>query len=191
MTLRLSFILFLSVIFLNGCSMNRCKTIVDPNPPAAAVEDTSEKTEAAAKNSPWATPSHNPSMTQLPGQVSSSTALPPPADTKAVATPVTSTLGQPIAVPDVESSDKNGPTVRIFKYDGSRQCGQGKPQTLEIMARDLKGITILSQENKNDGMMRIQMCGAPTGNANIYEIYQKDMKKAFKKGFREWKAEGQ
>lgn len=78
-------------------------------------------------------------------------------------------------------------SIRVYKYDNSRQCGQGKTIALEEMAKQLKNIKVLSQEKKNDGMMRIQMCGAPSGVANVYEIDQKDMKKAIKLGFREWK----
>ena len=187
--------ILLSLIILSGCSMNRCKTIVDPNPPPPPPQ---EATAAADANSyrtgPWATPSHNPSMTQLPNQVSSSSTKPnidkgqmSPVDTKnpAQLPPPSATLPSDAEVP----VDKNAPSMNIYKYDGSRQCGQGKPLNLDEMAKELKGITILSQENKNDGMMRIQMCGAPTGNANIYVIYQKDLKKAFRKGFREWKPE--
>jgi hypothetical protein len=55
------------------------------------------------------------------------------------------------------------------------------------MAKQLKNIKILTQEKKNDGMMRIQMCGAPSGVANVFEIEQKNLKKAIKMGFREWK----
>ncbi len=35
-------------------------------------------------------------------------------------------------------------------------------------------------------MMRIQVCGAPTGNSNVYEIDRKDLEAALKVGFKEW-----
>lgn len=192
------FLLALVVALQVSCSMNRCKQVVDPNPKPATVEPTADATENKDRNGPWATPPHNPSMTQMPNQNSSTskpTNLEPQNESTAASTTgktktPTTIAAPPTAAPsDVENGDKNAPTVKIFKYDGSRQCGQGTPQKIDEMAKSLKGIQILSQENKNDGMMRIQMCGAPTGNANIYEIYQKDMKKAFKKGFREWKPE--
>ncbi|MNL53665.1 hypothetical protein D3C87_1769290 [compost metagenome] len=54
------------------------------------------------------------------------------------------------------------------------------------MEKDLKGIKTYSSINKNDGMMRIQVCGSPTGNSNIYEIDRKDLAAALKAGFKEW-----
>jgi hypothetical protein len=34
--------------------------------------------------------------------------------------------------------------------------------------------------------MRIQLCGTPTGSANIYQILKADLDKAKKFGFKEW-----
>lgn len=76
--------------------------------------------------------------------------------------------------------------IKIYKADGSLQCGQGKKIPLEEMEKELEGIKIYSKENKNDGLMRIQMCGAPTGYNNVYEIEKTDLEKALKKGFKEW-----
>lgn len=76
--------------------------------------------------------------------------------------------------------------VKVCKTDGSLQCGQGNPISLEEMQKQLKGIKVYSSLNKNDGLMRIQVCGAPTGNHNIYEIDRKDLEAALKAGFKEW-----
>lgn len=76
--------------------------------------------------------------------------------------------------------------VRVYKPDGSLQCGMGKKIALEVMEKELKGITIYSRSNRNDGLMRIQVCGAPTGNSNVYEISRNDLEKALKQGFKEW-----
>ena len=76
--------------------------------------------------------------------------------------------------------------VRIYKPDGSLQCEMGKKVSLETMEKELKGITVYGKSNRNDGLMRIQVCGAPTGNANVYEINRSDLEKALKKGFKEW-----
>ena len=76
--------------------------------------------------------------------------------------------------------------VRVYKPDGSLQCGQGRAIPLNEMEKDLKGIKTYSSINKNDGMMRIQVCGSPTGNSNIYEIDRKDLAAALKAGFKEW-----
>src|SRR5690606_4760685 len=60
--------------------------------------------------------------------------------------------------------------VFVYKPDGSLQCGMGQSIKPETMASQLGEIKIYSMENKNDGMMRIQLCGSPTGQINVYEI---------------------
>lgn len=89
--------------------------------------------------------------------------------------------------PVVKSSSSE--RVKVYKADGSLQCGQGKKIALAEMQKDLKDIQVYSSENKNDGMMRIQLCGSPTGNCNVYEIDRKDLDGAVKNGFKEWTAE--
>ncbi len=79
--------------------------------------------------------------------------------------------------------------VRVFKPDGSLQCGMGSKISLETMEKDLRGIKVLSRTNMNDGLMRIQVCGAPTGQSNVYEINRSDLEKALKAGFKEWTQE--
>ena len=76
--------------------------------------------------------------------------------------------------------------VKVFKYDGSKQCEPNTGTTLEKMAIELDGIEILSSETKNDGRMRVQMCGTPTGQAHIFEIASKDLEEAKKRGFEVW-----
>lgn len=76
--------------------------------------------------------------------------------------------------------------VYVFKYDGSRQCGQGTVILPKRMARELNGIKLYSQESKNDGLMHVQVCGAPTGKANVYEIDESQLDKAKKRGFQQW-----
>lgn len=88
-----------------------------------------------------------------------------------------------------ESGPTQNPTsgrVLVYKYDGSLQCGQGKAIPLEIMARQLQGVTIFSSYKKADGLMHIQVCGSPTGIANVYEIAAKDLPLAEGKGFKKW-----
>lgn len=84
---------------------------------------------------------------------------------------------------------KSTDRVRVFKPDGSLQCGQGEKIPLADMQKELKGIKVFSSSNQNDGMMRIQLCGTPTGNCNVYEIDRKDLEAALKVGFKEWVAE--
>lgn len=76
--------------------------------------------------------------------------------------------------------------VRVYKLDGSLQCDQGQPKNLEAMGKELGGIKIYKSMNKNDGIMRIQKCGSPTGMCNIYEIDAKDLVQAQKAGFKQW-----
>lgn len=79
--------------------------------------------------------------------------------------------------------------VKVFKPDGTLQCGMGSKIPLETMEKELKGIKVFSKTNQNDGLMRIQVCGAPTGQSNVYEISRTDLEKALKAGFKEWSQE--
>lgn len=76
--------------------------------------------------------------------------------------------------------------IKVFKPDGTKQCGQGEKISLLEMEKQLKGIKVYQSYNKNDGQMRVQMCGAPTGNANVYEIDFEQFEVAQKNGFKEW-----
>lgn len=76
--------------------------------------------------------------------------------------------------------------VRVFKYDGSLQCNQGKAVPLETMRQELKDIEVFASENKPDSLMRIQQCGTPTGRANVYEIAREHLDAAKKLGFQLW-----
>lgn len=76
--------------------------------------------------------------------------------------------------------------VKVFKYDGSLQCGMGKAIALDTMKKDLKGISVYSSANLQDGLMHVSACGTPTGKANVYEIDRANLEKALKAGFREW-----
>lgn len=76
--------------------------------------------------------------------------------------------------------------VRVFKYDGSLQCGQGKPISIEEMKKELQDIPVYMAENKSDSLMRIQQCGTPTGKANVFEIDRKNLEQAKKSGFQLW-----
>lgn len=81
---------------------------------------------------------------------------------------------------------KNTDKVKVYKNDGSLQCGQGKAIELSTMAKELGDIQVFSSYSKNDGKMRIQLCGSPTGNCNVFEIPKKDLEKALQLGFKEW-----
>ena len=76
--------------------------------------------------------------------------------------------------------------VRVYKADGTLQCAQGTKIDLNEMRKELKDIQVFSSENKHDGLMRVQMCGHPTGTCNVYEIPIEDLDKAIKFGFKKW-----
>ena len=100
------------------------------------------------------------------------------------ATGASSTAGSAVALPSGGSMKSD--RVKVFKYDGSLQCGMGKPIAVEAMKKDLKGITVYSAQNLQDGLMHVSLCGSPTGKANVYEIDRSNLEKAVKLGFREW-----
>jgi hypothetical protein len=89
------------------------------------------------------------------------------------------------------SSAKKDLTNRIFIYkpDGSLQCGMGNKTDVNDMKKELSKIEVFSAENKHDGMMRIQVCGAPTGFSNVYEIDKKNLDEVLKLGFKKWNNE--
>lgn len=76
--------------------------------------------------------------------------------------------------------------VRVYKPDGSLQCGMGKGTPVADMQKELKGIKVHKSENKPDGLMHIQLCGSPTGLCNVYEIDKSDLETAKSFGFKEW-----
>ncbi len=76
--------------------------------------------------------------------------------------------------------------VYVYKADGSLQCGQGKKIELNEMKKQLDSIEVFSADNKHDGLMRVQMCGQPTGNCNVYEVKASDLDLAIKLGFKKW-----
>ena len=103
-------------------------------------------------------------------------------------TPTAAATTAPPAMKPGESLVKSGQAdrVRVYKADGSLQCGQGKAIPVSEMQKQLNDIHVFNALNKQDGMMHIQSCGSPTGKANVYEINRKDLDAALKKGFKEW-----
>ncbi len=170
-------ILTVCVFILAGCSTCKCKSIDDKG----KIRDASNPAPVAPEQ-PLA-PATQPNLAPSTTNSSVSLAQSPSTPTKETQTEIQTV--SPAVSPTSETPAAG--TVKVYKYDNSRQCGQGKAVSLEEMAKEFKNIKIISQEKKNDGMMRIQMCGAPTGVANVYEIDQKDAKRAAKIGFREWK----
>jgi|FLYM01.1.fsa_nt_gi hypothetical protein len=95
---------------------------------------------------------------------------------------------------DEMSQNQNGQQTQkilVAKADGSRQCEEKSGTSLDRMAKDLGEVKIYRQFKQNDGMMRIQVCGAPTGMYNVYEIEAKDQQAAVNVGFQVWKGSQQ
>src|SRR5207247_9295010 len=68
-------------------------------------------------------------------------------------------------------------TVKVFRYDGSLQCGMGQAVPLDEMAKELAAVNIrvLSSEKRVVSGFIIALCGAPTGMANVYDIAKDDL----------------
>jgi hypothetical protein len=68
-------------------------------------------------------------------------------------------------------------TVKVFRYDGSLQCGMGQAVPLDEMGKELTAanIKVLSSEKRVVPGFIIALCGAPTGIANVYEIAKDDV----------------
>jgi hypothetical protein len=101
--------------------------------------------------------------------------------------PVETAAAKPEEKPGQGSFPPVEKRVFVYKYDGSKQCGAAAGVSPEVMAKELQGIKVFSKENKMDGLMHIQVCGAATGKANVFEIKAEDLAKAQAKGFQEWK----
>jgi hypothetical protein len=90
------------------------------------------------------------------------------------------------SLPLAENMNSGILKVKVYKPDGSLQCGMGKKISLQDMKKQLQGITVHSQNTLNDGLMRIQVCGAPTGESHVFEISDSDLQEALKLGFKQW-----
>jgi hypothetical protein len=77
-------------------------------------------------------------------------------------------------------------TIFVSKSDESKQCDAASGVSLSEMQTQLNEITVYSAVKKSDGLMHIALCGAETGNYNVYEIAAIDIEKATKIGFSEW-----
>ena len=77
------------------------------------------------------------------------------------------------------------PTVEVYRYDGTLQCGLGKEIPLEVTAGELAAaqIEVLSSRKGRDGLDHIAVCGASTGAINIFTIAQKSLAAAERLGF--------
>lgn len=77
-------------------------------------------------------------------------------------------------------------TIFVSKADESKQCDATSGVSLSAMQTQLTNITVYSATKKSDGLIHITLCGADTGNYNVYEIAATDVEAAKKIGFSEW-----
>ena len=77
--------------------------------------------------------------------------------------------------------------VKVYKPDGSLQCGMGSPIPPDDMGKELrdKGVRIKSALKQNDGLMRIQVCGSASGMINVFEIQSSNKAIAKELGYKE------
>lgn len=99
----------------------------------------------------------------------------------------TPVAGETKISPTTAMSNSQIKKLKVYKPDGSIQCEQGSGKPAAEMAKELGDIKIFNTENKHDGLIRIQVCGQPTGQCNVYEISESDYPKAEKLGFKKWK----
>lgn len=81
-------------------------------------------------------------------------------------------------------SSGNAPLVKAFKSDNSIQCGS-LGVDVDVMALELinAGIDVICAQKGHDGFMRPAVCGADTGNINIYTINTSNLSDAEVLGF--------
>lgn len=77
--------------------------------------------------------------------------------------------------------------VFVFKPDGSLQCQSGKKISPDEMKQELKDIPVFKSYSQHDGRLHPQICGAPTGKVNVYEIDAESLAAAEKLGFKLFK----
>jgi hypothetical protein len=76
-------------------------------------------------------------------------------------------------------------TVWVMQSDGGKSCESNSGNSLEQGAASLRKmqIKVLNSHKGNDGKMHAQMCGLPSGTANVYQINRSDLTKASALGF--------
>tara|TARA_R110000787_G_scaffold42217_1_gene103789 strand:+ start:86 stop:436 length:351 start_codon:yes stop_codon:yes gene_type:complete len=83
------------------------------------------------------------------------------------------------------NDDDKEDTVLVFKYKSSVQCAPDSGILLDDMAADLTAanIKVLCAADGHDGNVAITLCGAETGEINVYEITKSALINAENLGF--------
>jgi hypothetical protein len=76
-------------------------------------------------------------------------------------------------------------SVWVARGDGGQSCSPKSGQALEAGAGELQKaqVRVLESRKGDDGKMRAQMCGLPTGKLNAYRIPREDLGRAVALGF--------
>ena len=90
-----------------------------------------------------------------------------------------------IAVVVRAGGDFPNSTNFVFKPDGTIHCDKSEGLALDFMEQELRSadIHVFSSRKGYDGREGIAVCGAPTGQINIYEIASSDVSEALDLGF--------
>jgi len=78
-------------------------------------------------------------------------------------------------------------TLFVFKPDGTIHCDNSQGVALYTMEQELRSddIRVFSSRKGYDGREGIAICGAPTGQINVYEIASSDVSEALSLGFKQ------
>lgn len=92
-------------------------------------------------------------------------------------------IGYPFAV--YSDNKQSTSSVHVYKLDGTRHCESGLEINLFTMEQELisTGIKVISRRKGFDGREGVALCGAQTGQINIYEISTSDLSVAISQGF--------
>jgi hypothetical protein len=79
--------------------------------------------------------------------------------------------------------------VWITRPDGAQSCSTSGGQSLDDGAAELRKskVRVLESRKGNDGKMRAQMCGIPSGSTNSFLIPKEDLARAVAQGYVEAK----
>lgn len=104
-----------------------------------------------------------------------------PASKRCIVMLIVVTMGTACAAPPAATTS----TVDVYKSLGRKQCEAGG-ETLDALQARLKrgGVIATAASCGTDGMMRIAMCGAGTGDIGIFTVRKADAARAAKLGFR-------
>ena len=87
-------------------------------------------------------------------------------------------------VPTACGTVERPPSAKVFKSDGSVQCGSAGT-SVEEMSKELtdKGIDVTCGQKSSDGYGYCAACGCGTGQINVYTIHSQNVSDAESLGF--------